>query len=411
MTKFMTLGVNHKTAPLSVREKLAFDRDNAVCCAQKLLGTRLLSSVAIMSTCNRTEFYCENLSRDNLPNFWDWVRIEKQLSPQLNVEAHAYQYDNESAVAHILRVATGLDSLVLGESQVLGQVKAAYQNAQAGGTLGKGLARLFQFTLGAAKRIRTKTALGMNPLSVAQVAWQLAKPLFPQACRLRVLLIGSGEMISLSARHFRQWKGAQMMFVNRTKAKAFQLAQQFQGNAYDLSDLAACLQEADVVLTATTSPTPLLSRGLVASALKVRKPPHSFPLLFLDLAVPRDVEPEVNDLPGVCLYTVDDLQSKALNNQQARAQAVEVAEALVDAEARKFMMWLQMQTASGKVRRFREQCLSIREATVQEALLQLQSGKSPEVVVQRLGHLLTNRLMHHPTLALRNHALSKDLLL
>ena len=394
----MTVGVNYKTAPLVIREKLAFDRQMAVCCAQKLLTTRWLSSVAIVSTCNRTEFYCEDLDPDRLQDFWHWLKAEKQLSPQMDLAAHTYQYDNESAVEHILRVATGLDSLVLGEAQVLGQVKAAYHSAREAGTLGKGLTRLFQFVLGAAKRIRTQTAIGVNPLSIAHIAMRLLKSLFPESAQLRVLLIGSGEMVLHSARQLQQMGVARLMFVNRTKSKAQALAQEFQGQAFCLASLADALRDADVVVSATACPVPLLSRTLLELVLKVRPPG---PMLLLDLAVPRDVEASVASLPDICLYTIDDLQSMALDNRLAREQAAAVAEALVSLEVRKFMRWLHERATTGHIQAFRDQCTVIRETTVQEALAQLQAGKSPEVVVQRLGHRLTNRLIHHPTIALR----------
>jgi glutamyl-tRNA reductase len=277
-------------------------------------------------------------------------------------------------------------------------MKAAYDQASVAGTLGKNLTRLFQFAFGVAKKIRTETLIGANSLSVACIATRLVNAVLPETRSLKVMFIGSGEMIGIAARRFQRLPMLKPIFANRTCEKAMLLAEKFQGEVCALSAVGEQLPRIDVLVIATASPTPLIGKTVVEQALRGRV---ARPLLLIDLAVPRDIEPEVGLLPGVYLYTVDDLQEMAIDNRQVREEAAVEAEKMVAQKANQFMHWLSAQSEIEHIRRYRHKCATIRESSIREALVQLNNGKSPEVVVQHLAHRLTNRLIHEPTLALR----------
>jgi glutamyl-tRNA reductase len=301
----------------------------------------------------------------------------------------------------MFRVACGLDSMVLGEPQILGQMKTAYQAANEAGTLGKHLGKLFQHTFSAAKKVRTDTAIGSSPVSVAFAAVQLACQIFDKLSAQTALLIGAGETIELTARHLSQKGIGRIIIANRTYDKAHALAAQFNGYAIALSELPEHLAEADIVIASTASQLPILGKGRVESALKKRK--HK-PMFMVDLAVPRDIEAEVGDLRDVYLYTVDDLQNTIAQNMNSRRQAAEQAEEIIETQVEYFLAWLRGQGAQSTIRDFRLQAEQTRDETLQKAIAMLKNGASPEETLNRLAHTLTNKLIHTPSSQIRDAA-------
>jgi len=299
---------------------------------------------------------------------------------------------------HIFRVACGLDSMVLGEPQILGQMKTAYQAAYDAGTLGKRLGKLFQHTFTAAKKVRTDTAIGSSPVSIAFAAVQLAQQIFDNLSQQTALLIGAGETIELTARHLSQQGIGRIIIANRTFDKAHALAMQFNGYAIDLSELPMHLAEADIVISSTASQFPILGKGRVESALKKRK--HK-PMFMVDLAVPRDIEAEVEQLADVYLYTVDDLQNTIDQNMNSRRLAAEQAEEIIDTQVDYFLAWLRAQNAQSTILEFRNQAEQSRDEALQKSLLLLKNGAPAEEVLNRLAHTLTNKLIHTPSTQIR----------
>ncbi len=392
----LTLGLNYQTAPVSVREKLAFPADILSAALQDLLCVKGVSEAAILSTCNRTEFYCTTQSEN--PNILiDWIAQNKQLQAK-ELTPYFYSYADDATIRHIFRVACGLDSMILGEPQILGQMKTAYQAACDAGTMGKLLGKLFQHTFTAAKKVRTDTAIGSSPVSVAFAAVQLAQQIFDKLSEQTALLIGAGETIELTARHLSQQGIGRIIIANRTFEKAHQLAEQFNGYAITLAEMPNHLAEADIVISSTASQLPILGKGRVESALKVRK---RKPMFMVDLAVPRDIEAEVEQLDDVYLYTVDDLQHTIEQNMQSRREAAEQAEEIIDTQVAHFLAWLRAQGAQSLIKDYRSQAEIMRDDALQKALTSLENGTPPEIALQRLAHSLTNKLIHTPSSQLR----------
>lgn len=392
----LTLGLNYQTAPVSVREKLAFPADILPVALQDLLCVKGVSEAAILSTCNRTEFYCTTQSEN--PNVLiDWIAQNKQLQAK-ELSPYFYSYSDDATIRHIFRVACGLDSMILGEPQILGQMKTAYQAACDAGTMGKLLGKLFQHTFTAAKKVRTDTAIGSSPVSVAFAAVQLAQQIFDKLSEQTALLIGAGETIELTARHLSQQGIGRIIIANRTFEKAHQLAEQFNGYAITLAEMPNHLAEADIVISSTASQLPILGKGRVESALKVRK---RKPMFMVDLAVPRDIEAEVEQLDDVYLYTVDDLQHTIEQNMQSRREAAEQAEEIIDTQVAHFLAWLRAQGAQSLIKDYRSQAEIMRDDALQKALASLENGTPPEIALQRLAHSLTNKLIHTPSSQLR----------
>jgi glutamyl-tRNA reductase len=392
----LTLGLNYQTAPVSVREKLAFPADILQAALQDLLCVKGISEAAILSTCNRTEFYCTTDSEN--PNVLiDWIAKNKQLQAK-ELTPYFYSYADAATIRHIFRVACGLDSMILGEPQILGQMKTAYQAACDAGTIGKLLGKLFQNTFTAAKKVRTDTAIGSSPVSVAFAAVQLAQQIFDKLSEQTALLIGAGETIELTARHLSQQGIGRIIIANRTFEKAHQLAEQFNGYAITLAEIPNHLAEADIVISSTASQLPILGKGRVESALKTRK--HK-PMFMVDLAVPRDIEAEVEQLDDVYLYTVDDLQHTIEQNMQSRREAAEQAEEIIDTQVAHFLAWLRAQGAQSLIKDYRSQAEIIRDEALQKAISSLENGTPPDIALQRLAHSLTNKLIHTPSSQLR----------
>ncbi len=403
----LAFGINHKTAPVEIRERVAFQPEQVGAALRDLVAHAPVSEAAIISTCNRTELICQTESPD-ADAVIEWFRAYHQLGAD-EVAPYIYAHPDSQAVRHILRVASGLDSLVLGEPQILGQIKSAYQTASNAGTIGRLLNRLFQYTFSVAKQVRSDTAIGANPVSVAFAAVSLSRQIFSDLGRHSALLIGAGETIELVARHLREQGVRRMIIANRTLERARQLSRQVEGEAMVLADVPQALVEADIVISSTASPLPILGKGMVERALKQRK--HR-PMFMVDLAVPRDIEPEAGELNDVYLYTVDDLHTVIEENRRSRAAAAEEAEEIIDSQVEQFMGWLRSLDAVQTIRHYREQAEHIRDETLADARRQLAAGKDPEEVLAELARLLTSRLIHSPTAQLNRAAFEgrKDVL-
>ncbi len=375
----LAVGINHKTAPVEIRERVSFAPERLADALHELTSTSEVSEAAILSTCNRTELVCcSNEIKGN--TVIDWFEHYHKLS-DTEVRPYLYVHPDRLAVRHVLRVASGLDSLVLGEPQILGQIKDAYSKAQAAGTIGKLLSRLFQHTF-----------------SVAFAAVSLAKQIFSGMEEHTALLIGAGETVELAARHLHASGIGRMIIANRTVEKARTLAQEFNAYAIALGEIPAHLAEADIVISSTASQLPILGKGAVERAIKARK--HR-PMLMIDIAVPRDIEPEVGAMEDIYLYTVDDLQEIIEEGLKSRQEAAEQAEEIIDTQVAHFMGWLQSLNAVDTIRQFRDRATNIRNAEVSKAIQQLGNGADPEQVLQKLAHNLTNKLTHAPSAQLR----------
>lgn len=393
---FFAIGINHKTAPVEVRERLAFAPERVPEALRDLRTLPELHEAALLSTCNRTELYC-NLDRDDASRVADWLCRYHGLNPA-EVEPYLYSYSEQAAVDHVLRVACGLDSMILGEPQILGQIKAAYKTACEAGTVGMLLGRLFQHTFLVAKQVRTDTAIGASPVSVAFAAVSLAKQIFGDLSEQTALLIGAGETIELTARHLHESKIGRIIVANRTVERAHTLAAEFNGYAIALAEMPAHLYEADIIISSTASQLPILGKGSVESALKVRK--HR-PMFMVDIAVPRDIEPEVSELDDVYLYTVDDLQEVIQENLKSRQEAAVQAREIVDTQVANFMGWLQSLNAVSAIRAYRGKAEQTRDQELENARRLLAQGRDPEHVMHLLARALTNKLIHTPSIQMK----------
>lgn len=393
----LAVGINHHTAPVSLREKVAFSPEHMPGALRTLLQDANLPEATILSTCNRMELY-SSVQEDGVHAIVAWLHKHHQLRSG-DLEQHLYVHHNEQAVRHIMRVASGLDSMVLGEPQILGQMKHAVSIAHDVGVMGSRLHRLFQYTFAVAKQIRTDTAIGAKPVSVAFAAVRLAQHIFSDLRSLRVLLIGAGETIELTARHLYQQGVHQITIANRSLERAVQLAELFQADAIPLSCIPEQLPLCDIVITSTGSPLPLIGKGLVERAIKLRK--HK-PMFMVDLAVPRDIEAEVEQLDDVFLYTIDDLKHTIAEHLEERREAAQQAESIITQKAHKFMQWLQSLQAMDTIRAYRDKYDHIREAELARAIAQLKHGVSPEEALSQLAHRLSHKFMHAPSVTLRH---------
>ena len=390
------IGLNHTTAPVSIRERVTFGPDIVVAALRSLCEHPAVEEAVILSTCNRTEVYC-CVQEDHTDSVRHWMAgfhglVVNDIAPYL------YHHSEDDAVNHLLSVACGLDSLVLGEPQILGQVKAAFQTATDAGQTGKTLKRLFQHAFNTAKQVRTDTAIGDSPVSVAFAAVSLARQIFSDISQQTALLIGAGETIELAARHLHQHGVGRIIVANRTVSRARDLAEEFAGYAIGLTELPAHLPEADIVIASTASPLPVLGKGAVERALKLRR--HR-PIFMVDIAVPRDIEPEVGELRDIYLYTVDDLQEVIQENLQSRQDAAEQAREIIDFQVNEFRAWLGSLDAVDLIQNYRANALVIRDEVLLKAQRMLESGKPPQEVMEYLANTLTNKLLHTPSSQLR----------
>jgi glutamyl-tRNA reductase len=398
------LGINHKTAPVALREKVAFSEDRLAAALRTLREELGVAEALILSTCNRTEVYWSGATSGSELSQW----LERHHGNNLDLAASLYIHQESRAIEHTFSVASGLDSMVLGEVQILGQLKDAYRIAQESGSTGPILNKLFQAAFSAAKRVRTETRIGANAVSLASATVSLARRVYEDLSVHNVLIVGAGDMNALTARHFMSAGVKRMVIANRTLSRAQALAAELNAQPASLSELGQELAQADIVISCTASPEPLISKRAVEAAIRARR---RRPIFMVDMAVPRDIEPEVAQLEDVYLFSIDDLQQLVDENIQQRELAVGGARLLINEEVARFLAESRAQDAGPAIRALRQQADSIRQQTVEQARRMLQAGKSTEEVIDYLANTLTNRLLHAPTQALRQAAELADLAL
>lgn len=391
------LGLNHQTAPVELRERVSFAGDALPAALSSLRQAPGISEAVLLSTCNRTELYA--LASDpGAPQQW----LAEQAGQLGN---HLYRHGEDQAIRHLFRVATGLDSMVLGEPQILGQVKDAWAAARDHGTLGHDLDQLFQHCFSVAKRARTDTRIGANPVSVASTAVRLAQESFIRLDGATVLLVGAGETMALVAKHLSDAQVKRLLVANRTLPRAQALAQAHGGVAFALADLDRHLQEADIVFSATAAADPVIDAVMVKRALKQRR--HK-PMLLFDLAVPRDIAAAVGTLDDAYLYTVDDLQQAVAENRASRQEAADAAQAIIDMQVRQYLTDRQAVSRQQVMRQLRAFGQTTRDQLLARAQQQLAAGKPAEQVLAQFANSLTNHLLHPPTTALRQASIDGD---
>jgi len=397
----LVVGLNHRTAPVDVRERIVFDAERL---PQALAALGVLNGIhegLIVSTCNRTELYC--VADAQSASLADWLASWSGGNPAL--KDCLYRLEDADAVRHVFSVASGLDSLILGEPQILGQLKDAYRAAQQAGTAGSQLNRLFQTTFSVAKRVRTETAIGASAVSVASAGIQLARRIFTGFERHTALLVGAGDMIELAARHLHAQKLGRMIIANRSLDRAQRLAGAFQASAISLDALESHLAQADIVVSSTASPGHVIGLEATRKAIVLRR--HR-PVFMLDLAVPRDIDPRVGQLEDVYLFTIDDLRDVVDENVKARKEEAEAARRMIADEVERFMSGLKARDAVPLIRELRSQAEAAREQTLEQARRMLAAGRAPDEVLDFLAATLTNRLLHGPYTVLREAAESGD---
>jgi len=398
MPILVVCGINHQTAPVALREKLAFAPESVPILLASLLEKTQVEEATILSTCNRTEIYCVNAQPKEIV---DWLQSQQKVSAQ-ELERSIYIYQDAEVVRHLLRVTTGLDSMVLGETQIASQVKKAFSLAEATGAIGSQLRRLAHYVFSASKEIRTQTEIGAHPVSLASAAVNLAKHIFADMSQTTALLIGAGETVCLAAKYLQAAGVKRFIVANRTLTRAMKLANELpQGQAIELTDMSQYLAQADIVIAATSSPVPVVGKGTVESALKQRK--HR-PIFMADLAVPRDIEPEIATLSDVYLSTLDDLQTIVAQNLGQRSTSAEQAEQLIDSQVEHYMRSLKVLEVVPVISAYRQKAEAIRDIELNKALQQLQSGVPAEQVLAQLSRSLTNKLLHEPSVELRKAA-------
>ena len=392
----LTLGINHRTAPVEIRERVAFTPERMAEAFSALRAASGASEAAILSTCNRTELYLAG-DDDCAPAVLRWLAGFHEMEPA-DLENVLYLHRDSDAVRHMMRVAAGLDSMVLGEPQILGQLKDAYAQAREHGATGSFLSRLFEQTFSVAKRVRTQTAIGENPVSVAYAAVSMAHHIFSDMSRNMALLIGAGKTIELVARHLSDAGVKDFLVANRTLERAQALAEARGGKGIVLSEIPEHLADVDIIISSTASPLPILGKGAVERALKRRK--HR-PYFMVDIAVPRDIEPEVGSLADVYLYTVDDLRQVIEENVRSREGAAREAENLIISGVQEFLDQLRALDAVSTLKLFRQRAEELRNNETEKALRALRNGSDPETVLRSLARGLTNKLLHQPSVQVR----------
>jgi len=398
-----TIGISHHTAPIEIREKVAIPRTEYADRVGELRALPGVEEVLIVGTCNRTEIYCLT-DRSGKDQVIEWVHRRNGI-PDGRLAPHLYAHEGADAARHLVRVASGLDSLVLGETQILGQLKDAWQQAHEAGSVGKVLDRLFQHTFSAAKTIRTRSGISEHPVSVAYTAVVLARQIFGDLEQQTVVLVGAGEMVQLCGRYLVDHGIDRLLILNRSREKAEELAAELDATAMTLDRLDEALPQADILISSTASPLPVIRRDDVKAALRRRR--HR-PMFLVDIAVPRDIDPEVGRLKDVYLYTIDDLQQVVDENLQQRAEAAEAAGQDVDESVDAFMRWLYGMRAARTLKRIRDQSHDFEQELTERALRRLRSGQEPEAVLQQLASTLTNKILHLPSKRLREAAEEQD---
>ncbi|WP_421849057.1 glutamyl-tRNA reductase [Marinomonas sp.] len=400
----ITVGVNHKTAPVSIRERVAFAPEKMIDALSSLISENKANEAVIVSTCNRTELYCSVEDFSKVDEVIAWLGKYHGIAlPEL--QQYCYTHADDESVRHVMRVASGLDSLILGEPQILGQVKSAYAVSQEGSCIGPELESLFQRTFSVAKRVRTDTAIGENPVSIAFAAVSLAQRIFADIRNSTALLIGAGQTIELVARHLKENGIKRIIVANRTLARAQVLADELNAEAIMLGEIGDYLSQADIVISSTASQLPIIGKGMVERATSQRR--HS-PMLLIDIAVPRDIEPEVDEVNDAYLYTVDDLHSVIEENVRARQDAAKAAEQMIEEGVDSYRRVVESRKVSDLIVTFRQSAEAIKNTELEKALKGLEMGQSPEQVLNKLAHGLMNKLIHAPTRYLRDAGADAD---
>ncbi|MCP4391376.1 MAG: glutamyl-tRNA reductase [Gammaproteobacteria bacterium] len=399
----LSLGINHLTAPVDIREKVAFAPEQMSHALHELQNIPAINESVIVSTCNRTEIYCD-ASSDCSDVITHWLTTHHGINDN-GLSPYIYHHSDQEVARHLFRVASGLDSMVLGEPQILGQLKNSFDQARGDNTVNSILDRLFQHSFSVAKRVRTDTEIGSNPVSVAFAAVNLSKQIFGDLNQLHALLIGAGETIELVSRHLKSQQIGSMTIANRSIERAQLLAEQIGADAVQINAVPEQLAGADIVISSTASQLPILGKGATESALKQRK--HR-PIFMVDLAVPRDIESEVGELQDIYLYTVDDLKSVVDENLRGRELAAEAAQEIINLEVTSFNQWLRTHQSSDQIRQLRDGAELIKRQAVEKALAQIKNNADPEEALNRLANEITNKLMHKPTIEMRKALQTED---
>lgn len=403
--KLFTLGVNHETAPVDIREKVSFSPEQSKQALQELKQRSLVSECIILSTCNRTEIYAILKHPKHSQSVENWLHEFFDIELP-NLTPYLYRHQDLEAVKHIMRVASGLNSLILGEPQIFGQIKDAYNHGHKNDSVYQTLDTLFQQIFKTVKQVRTDTAIGTSPVSVAFAAVALSKQFFGDLSEQTAMLLGAGETIELVARHLKESNIGKLIIANRTLEKAHQLAESLAGYGIQLEEIDDHLHEADIVIGSTASPNAILKRDQVKTALKQRK---NRPMFMVDIAVPRDIEASTGNLDSVYLYTVDDLQEIIESNKQSRQNAALEAEEIIELQANNFIAQQNaMAHVKPIIKQYRDQSMEVKQLALEHALHQLEQGGDPETVVKLLANQLTNRLLHTPTSQLKQAGMENN---
>ncbi|MBE8189474.1 MAG: glutamyl-tRNA reductase [Candidatus Thioglobus sp.] len=398
MSSIAILSVNHQLAPVAVREKVAFAPAQLANQLKKLASISAIEGCVIVSTCNRAEIYVASNAKNTRQILSDYLAQTHQIKPQ-DLAQYLLYFEADDALEHICKVATGLDSLVLGEAQILGQLKDAYNLAKRAGTLSKLLEKLFQHAFSTAKKVRTDTKIGSSPVSVAYCAIKLSEKIFTDLAQQTVMLIGAGEMIELCAQHLSQKGVSNMIVANRTVENAQKIAAAYNAEAVSLKQFSSLIHKADIIISSTAASVPIIGKGLIETALKRRR--HK-PIFILDIAIPRDIEPEVAQLGDVFLYTLDDLQQVVDNNIDNRQKEKTLAAEIITTENQKFDTWINTLPNEKVVQNYQKNAYKIKDSAVAAALKKLKNNKNTEEIIKQLADQITNKLLHSPFANIKN---------
>lgn len=394
----LAFGINHHSSPVDVRERIAFNGEALSNALKKLTAEPFIDEAVILSTCNRTEIYTAHAEPTQLQH---WLSQHHELN-NFDLSPYCYHHRGLDAVRHLMRVASGLDSMIVGEPQILGQIKDAFQLACDNGAVGEHLRQLFPAVFATSKHVRSSTNIGRCPVSVAYAVVKLCKNTIENLNMANVLLVGAGTTIELVATHLNSCGINSLTVANRTLERAHALADQYDGQAICIGDIPNHLAKIDIIITATASQLPILGKGLFERIESQRKSHH--PLFIADLAMPRDVEPEVSELPHITLYNIDDLRHVIHHNMQDRLTAAEQAEAMIDLYAASYMRELRINDASDIIRHYRDTMIQQRDSELDKAVAELKTGRNPEAVLKNFARNFVNKAMHHPTVTLRQAA-------
>lgn len=399
----VAVGLNHQTAPVDVRERITFAPECIEDALQQMRTELHVPEATIVSTCNRTEIYC-GMHNDQTDDVVTWLH-DYHKAPKESFSPFLFTHYDREAAQHLMRVCSGLDSMILGEPQILGQIKQAFRTAGESGTVGRDLTLLFQSAFNVAKQVRTDTEVGASPVSVAFAAVSLARQIFGDLNEHTALLIGAGETIELTLQHLHASGVGKTLIANRTPERAARLAERFGSEVIGLSDIPARLAEADITISSTASQLPILGKGAVEQALNSRR--HR-PMAMIDIAVPRDIEPQVSQLSDVFLYTVDNLKEIIDQGLEARQQAAIKAEHIIEHQANSFMQKMRGLHAGSTIRDLRAHTTAIQQSTLESAMAMLRKGDDPEKALQYFAHTFTNKLLHTPSAQLRQASEAGD---